>query len=426
VSTLIRRSRSAHQTDRTQKQKHKNTTKDSSSRYKNESRANAKMTMMAFFLLAASLLMVMGVKAFQLPAFIPRAASASITSSIKAKATLLTEDPAFFRRPTKDVIIGKKKQKVLEGTEARGGGFEHMGSFEIVGQGAIGFKFIPSPQYDTITFKLAPKDPVSSSTCLYFIVDTKGARLNQGTNAGSGPLLAEVKSKTAIGLGQNRTFWISLDKENHVIRCGKGYLMKSLQLFEKNIDEEKWNEMGYNNLVDHSMSVFAEDNKVQLITSKYPIYDDLPPLMRSHDEITLDDLDQNSAITIYELSPECRRLYSNVAGKNIQLNTANFTDFSSAIEYSINTPGMTCFNKLIETAQEDFVGNKETYDARMTYDVSENHAGRQSGRLARHPLRNGNLAIWLLQSYPRPCSMQCHHQGFVRLTDGAVLCGAQS
>jgi hypothetical protein len=321
------------------------------------------MNVSAMFLLAASL--VIDAAAFQLPAFSPRAASASITS-LKAKA-LLTEDPAFFRRPIKDVIIGKKTKKALK-DNADDDRFEPMGSFEIVGQGAIGFKFIPSTQHDTMTFKLVPKDPASSHNCLFFTIDTEGARLNQGTNAGPNQLLAEVRDNTIIGQGQSRTFWMSLDKENHIIRCGKGYLMKFLELFEVIINKDEWSTTGYNNLADYSMSVFAEDNKVQLITSKYPIYDDLPLLVKSHDEITLDDLDQNSAITIYELSPECRRLYSNVAGKCVQLNTDNFTDFSAAIEYSINTPGMTCYNKLIEKAKEDFVGIATTYDARMTYD----------------------------------------------------------
>ena len=82
--------------------------------------------------------------------------------------SLMTEDPAFFRRPIKNVsIIGKKTKKgvlnilrrrIRKKTKkgADDDRFKPMGSFKIVGQGAIGFKFIPSTkqEHDKMTFTI--------------------------------------------------------------------------------------------------------------------------------------------------------------------------------------------------------------------------------------------------------------------------------
>ena len=56
--------------------------------------------------------------------------------------------------------------------------------------------------------------------------------------------------------------------------------------------------------------------------------------MKDHDSITLEDIDENKAISISELSPECQRLYDTIAGKSITLNTDDFPDFSKAIKGS--------------------------------------------------------------------------------------------
>lgn len=104
---------------------------------------------------------------------------------------------------------------------------------------------------------------------------------------------------------------------------------------------------------------------LEVITSKYPIYKDLPPIVKDHQDITLEDLDSGSAISIKELSPECQRLYENVAGSSVIINPPDFPDFAQAIDYSINYG--ICKEKLICKAQSEFDGGGDNYDANQAY-----------------------------------------------------------
>jgi len=63
----------------------------------------------------------------------------------------------------------------------------------------------------------------------------------------------------------------------------------------------------------------------------------LPPIIVSSESITLDQLAVGSATVPANLSAECQRLYANVAGAGVTLDTADFPEFSEAIERSVNT-----------------------------------------------------------------------------------------
>ena len=58
------------------------------------------------------------------------------------------------------------------------------------------------------------------------------------------------------------------------------------------------------------------------------------------------------------LSSECQRLYANIAGEKIVLDTPDFPDFSKAIERSVNTEGLIC-QKLLKKKAGEF--GKEDY-----------------------------------------------------------------
>lgn len=66
---------------------------------------------------------------------------------------------------------------------------------------------------------------------------------------------------------------------------------------------------------------------------RYPITEDIPAIIIDNNQITLDNLDKNTTTVIEDLSHECIYLYSNVAGQKIQLNTSDFPDLASAINY---------------------------------------------------------------------------------------------
>jgi len=79
----------------------------------------------------------------------------------------------------------------------------------------------------------------------------------------------------------------------------------------------------------------------------------LPPIIVPNDSITLDQLAVGSATVPANLTPECQRLYANVAGASITLDTADFPEFSKAIERSVKTKDLLCW-RLLEQKSPEF------------------------------------------------------------------------
>lgn len=71
------------------------------------------------------------------------------------------------------------------------------------------------------------------------------------------------------------------------------------------------------------------------------------PFIVPSDTITLDELASGSVMVPANLSSECQRLYANISGPNIALDTEKFPDFTKAIERSVNTEGLLC-QKLLQ------------------------------------------------------------------------------
>jgi hypothetical protein len=97
-----------------------------------------------------------------------------------------------------------------------------------------------------------------------------------------------------------------------------------------------------------------------------PVGKKIPPIIVSRDFITLDQLAIGSATVPENLSAECQRLYANVAGKNIALDTPDFPEFSVAIERSVNTEGLLCQRMLKKKASEFGKENYKTTYLRIT------------------------------------------------------------
>ena len=103
-----------------------------------------------------------------------------------------------------------------------------------------------------------------------------------------------------------------------------------------------------------------------LVYEPMPIVEKLPPFIVPSDSITLDQLAVGSVTVPANLSPECQRLYANVAGANIALDTPDFPDFSRAIERSVNTEGLLCQKLLKKKSGEFGEENYQTTYLRIT------------------------------------------------------------
>jgi hypothetical protein len=102
-------------------------------------------------------------------------------------------------------------------------------------------------------------------------------------------------------------------------------------------------------------------SNVELITQPLPVVAQTPPLVISGDAVSLDILAGGLATVPANLPLPCQKLYGNVGGPNIILDTPDFRDFSQAIQRSVNTPGLLGHSLLLKKATEfskepDFTG----------------------------------------------------------------------
>ncbi|GFH44671.1 hypothetical protein CTEN210_01145 [Chaetoceros tenuissimus] len=298
-------------------------------------------------------------------------------------------DPEFYRRRRETKNINDCVQLDDDDNQEA---FNALGDLAIEGQGAVGFKFVMDDNAKEVRFRFDPAkgndiDSGESSPHPIFhtISNEKGWVITDLVTCEelAGPVYDD-RGLPLLNPGRNQTFWMSFDKENLSIKGGSGYMLTALQLVEKRFEEPqdvynqtvhekklKEYQNKYGKISKYSMdpSSIKQDEDgckiVELITSKYPITQDLPPIVKDHQDITLEDLDTRTAISIKELSPECQRLYENVAGASIKISPPDFPDFAQAIDYSINFG--FCKETLARKAQGEFEGGKSDYDANQAY-----------------------------------------------------------
>ena len=221
---------------------------------------------------------------------------------------------------------------------------------EILGQGTLSGIMNTDKEFD-ILFLSEPDLEANYQFRLTIGVQKTGFyKYENGTNS---LLKALDKSQTSnidafIDKNRDQTYWFSIDRENQRLRFGKGYMLKKLVVFEYEFTEKTdiFNHIKYMgfNKIDKKPDSF--------VYWRYAVVQDIAPIIISRQQITLDTLDKNDATIVDDLSNECRYLYSNIVGPNVRLNTDDFPDFASAINYSIVTPGKLCFKKLQEKVGE--------------------------------------------------------------------------
>jgi len=285
-------------------------------------------------------------------------------------------DPEFFRRGEVSGDIGDQPPLDVDDE------FVLLGSFPVEGQGAIGIKFVVEEGTEEVQFRFDPDECSSNSPApdhpphpiLHTISNKDGWTVKDVvTNEVLGNAPPTDNGLPLLNNGRNETFWMSFDKENLILRGGTGYMITALELVNKafNASDPTVRETyakNYGMLQRYSIykpDCVMKNGEYKLFPSKYPIYKDLPPIVKAHEEISLEDLDTGSAISIKELSPECQRLYENVAGANIRIDPPDFPDFAQAIDHSINFG--FCKEKLAQKAKGEFKNGGSEYDANETY-----------------------------------------------------------
>ncbi|KIM79005.1 hypothetical protein PILCRDRAFT_10664 [Piloderma croceum F 1598] len=271
---------------------------------------------------------------------------------------------------------------VLEGNslpDITTGEKQPVGTLPVKGQGTVAVQLKPST-YFAITLSPSPQLKDGGTTLQLELTDSTAKFFSVTTTIDTkNPIRKEEITATfpkgidAAKLipGVDDLFWLSVDKENGVIRYGKTFRTAAVTYLMATVDVGDivtkpgpfiWiKQLEYVSISSQQTNYDIRPDIGKVSIGRLPIVDDLPPVITESIALSLEDLALNTTTSIANLDPACQRLYGNIAGPNIQLDDKNFPDFSQALEYSIRTPGCICYENLKSKVGE--FGN----DPSMTY-----------------------------------------------------------
>ena len=161
------------------------------------------------------------------------------------------------------------------------------------------------------------------------------------------------QSKTGGLINKSGVFyWFSLDSQNQKLQAGIGEPRIETGIYDYQFDlTDKLREA--NKIFLESLTTITMPNTINPIKLlKNPITLQLPLLIKNTNELTMDDVANNTYLPHSSLSLAAQSLYNCVSGEKFVLDTPDFPDFSKAIEYSIITPGLWCNTRLKEKENE--------------------------------------------------------------------------
>ena len=243
---------------------------------------------------------------------------------------------------------------------------------EVKGQATVGFSLHAHKRF-RILFR---------SGCSSLMVDIGEERTSFRfiTKGKTDEILCEVErggvdTDPFLNTEYEQIYWFSVDKNNNLIRFGKGEMVAELCELEFDFSHlQEKNEFDWVSTLD-SFSIagnFSKEDlrKIKPIYRRLPVTTSAPPIIISRDQMNLGLIDSNAATVVNNLSAECMQLYNNIAGQNLSLNTPDFSDFSDAINWSIVTEGALCHTRLKEKAKNLSEDRKKQTYLRIT--VGEN------------------------------------------------------
>ncbi|OEZ94315.1 cysteine dioxygenase [Duganella phyllosphaerae] len=228
----------------------------------------------------------------------------------------------------------------------------------IKGQGTVSIK--PDVVDDTLRFVFTTE----AGSALEVAISRTRFSIDCRTGSDLTNLVTSKDEKLLLTLPELRQpYWVSIDSNNMRVRYGKGEMLRHLMLLEFQWDTES----------TYALKDFSKDLrhvdikgtvKDHLRVMQIPVTLDPPPTVIPTSAITMEVIAGNSASVVNDLSPVCQRLYANVAGPGITLNSPDFPEFAQAIQYSIVTEGALCNSKL-KKKEEEFGYLRITLDTNM-------------------------------------------------------------
>lgn len=171
--------------------------------------------------------------------------------------------------------------------------------------------------------------------------------------------LVDPKNTKGLVKQKDAYYWFSLDAQNQRLYAGIGEARKETAIYT------------YQWLFSHTRKLFLESlANVQVENLRVsrilrdPITRSVPLYVKATEELTMDMIASGAYLPKANLSIIAQKLYDCIAGKQFVLDSPDFPQFSQAIEHSIRTPGLWCYERLKQKATEfdkDKPDEKETY-----------------------------------------------------------------
>jgi mannose-6-phosphate isomerase-like protein (cupin superfamily) len=161
----------------------------------------------------------------------------------------------------------------------------------------------------------------------------------------------DPNNKKGINTLNGAYYWVSINSQTQQIYLGIG--------------EPRLETMIYQYLFDHSEKPFLEslshfryisvtnhDSHLRFDVLKDPITRQVPLFVKDTNQLTMTDIAKGTYLSKANLSLTSQKLYDCISGKRFVLDDDDFPQFSDAIEQSIITPGLWCYQKLQSKSRE--------------------------------------------------------------------------
>eukprot|EP00210_Caulerpa_lentillifera_P005361 g5123.t1 len=238
-------------------------------------------------------------------------------------------------------------------------------SLMIKGQGVVVFKLTDSGIIH-IKFNIenspASMKPGETLAEVNFYVERRGGSVSTRVEMTGKHIkpLQDTFPQVFIDEEKEIPYWISLlsapegfgrDKSGVFFKFGYGEVRRGLsQLFR--YLRLVWSDDSNDRLINPTIKEVQLGQNLKLVRlQRDPVVRGTPLLVIPPDEYTIEDADLGTRCVPSSLTPECQKLYDLVTGKSFVLNTPDFPDFTTAIEYSIHDPNGWCYKLLQEKAK---------------------------------------------------------------------------
>ena len=175
--------------------------------------------------------------------------------------------------------------------------------------------------------------------------------------------LIDLQNSRGICDDKDAYYWFSLDSQNLRLYGGIGEARVENLLYQFQSPDISTKE-SMKKFFESLVSVRTDNLQITALLRDPISSQPIPLLVGDTDEITMDAIAAGTIMPKANLPLTSQKLYEAISGKRFALNTADFPNFVRAIERSIATPGLWCYERLKQKASEfdkDKPNEKETY-----------------------------------------------------------------